>query len=108
MCPQFLLNAPYHPSSLMAGPLKGLVTQRLNKLPQKKFPLGCAKAIGAQCFTELPWLRLHSLLLRTVPYARLHKPVFNASKLFQRVLKMPKSDLLPCFLPQTFLRWLKG
>ena len=64
---------------------------------------GSAKAIGGQCFTELPWLCFLFLLLRMVPYARLLKPVFSAFKSFQTcqgALKVPKRDpYLPLQVP---------
>jgi hypothetical protein len=41
---------------------KGLVLIKV-VIPKRKFPQGGAKAIDAQCFTELPWLRPLSLLL---------------------------------------------
>ena len=81
MFPQsLLLSAPYTPSFLKDARSKGLVQ---NLLPKRKSLQGSAKAIGVQCYTELPWLRLHCLLQRMVPYARLLKPVFSAYNMFQ-------------------------
>ena len=85
LCPQsLLLSAPFVPSFLKAASHKGLLQTRSPSTPPKsRFHQGNAKAISAQCFTEQPWLRPPSLLQRMEPFARLHKPVFNASKLFQ-------------------------
>ena len=106
MFPQsLLLSAPYPPSFLKDARPKGLVQ---NLLPQRKSLQGSAKAIGGQCFTELPWLCLLFLLLRMVPYARLLKPVFSAFKSFQTcqgALKVPKRDpylLLQAPIPPPF------
>ena len=67
MCPQ-LLSALYIHSFLKAASLKGLMqTPSPSIPPRRKFPQGNAKAIDAQCFTELPWLGPHSFLLRMVP-----------------------------------------
>ena len=84
------------------------------RLPKGKFPQGNEKATSAQCFTGLPWLRPLSPLLKMAPYARLHKPVFSAYKLFQHyqeAFKIKKNDptltLQVPPLPQTFLHWHK-
>ena len=85
LCPQsLLLSTPFVPSFLKAASHKGLLqTWSPSTPPKSRFHQGNAKANSAQCFTEQPWLRPPSLLQRMVPFARLHKPVFNASKLFQ-------------------------
>ena len=112
MFPQsLLLSAPYTPSFLKDARPKGLVQ---NLLLQRKSLQGSAKAIGVQCYTELPWLRLHCLLQRMVPYARLLKPVFSACKPFltyQRALKVSKRDpYLPLQvpIPPPFYLWHRG
>ena len=57
-------------------------TPRRRKL-RRNHHQGCAKAINAQCYTELPWLRHPFPLLRMVPYDRLLLPQYNACKLLQ-------------------------
>ena len=68
----------------------------------------------AQCSTGLPWLCPIFLLLRMVPYAKQHKPVFNAWKLVRfsqwapQVATNDPSQTPQAPLPQTFPLCHKG
>ena len=107
MSPQFLANVQYCPSSPMAAFPKVMLPKRKNPSRLLNFPQGGAKAIVAQCSTKLPWLCPLFLPLLLVPFAKQHKPVFNAYKLHQ-LCQAPQMDtndpsLIPqAPLPQTF------